>query len=289
MLIDWFTVIAQIVNFLILVILLKYLLYDRVIQAMDRREERLHNRLEEAKDKKAEAEEEAESFRKKKKEMEDQRQDMLSRAKKEAEEERKSLTRRAREEADGLRKRWREAVEKEKESFLKDIKRTTLSQVYSVSRRAFQDLADAEIEKRIAEVFVSRLGDLPRDKREEMAEAAGKGGDPLEVKSGFDISTKMQRKITEAVHREIAEGVDVGYRTDPDLIMGIEMKARGVKVAWNLNHYLADLEERAGEILDREARAGEERAEREEEEREPEGKEDAKRDESGSEREEGTE
>jgi hypothetical protein len=43
-LINWFTVIAQIVNFLILVVLLKYLLYDRIIKAMDERRQRKRNR-----------------------------------------------------------------------------------------------------------------------------------------------------------------------------------------------------------------------------------------------------
>ncbi len=37
MLIDWFTIIAQIINFLVLVALLKYFLYGRILQAMDRR------------------------------------------------------------------------------------------------------------------------------------------------------------------------------------------------------------------------------------------------------------
>jgi F-type H+-transporting ATPase subunit b len=43
--IDWLTVIAQIVNFLILVWLLKRFLYHPVITAMDRREQRIAERL----------------------------------------------------------------------------------------------------------------------------------------------------------------------------------------------------------------------------------------------------
>ena len=62
MLINWFTVVAQIVNFLILVFLLKYFLYDRVIRAMDQREQRIQQRLQEAEEKKQEAEQEAEAY-----------------------------------------------------------------------------------------------------------------------------------------------------------------------------------------------------------------------------------
>jgi F-type H+-transporting ATPase subunit b len=41
MLIDWFTVAAQIVNFLILVWLLKHFLYKPILDAIDAREKRI--------------------------------------------------------------------------------------------------------------------------------------------------------------------------------------------------------------------------------------------------------
>ena len=51
MLIDWFTVVAQIVNFLVLVALLKHFLYGRLVEAIDAREKRIAARLAEADEK----------------------------------------------------------------------------------------------------------------------------------------------------------------------------------------------------------------------------------------------
>ncbi len=62
MLIDWFTVIAQIIDFLILVFLLKHFLYGRIINAMDQRA-RITARLDEAEAQKKEAENEAAMFK----------------------------------------------------------------------------------------------------------------------------------------------------------------------------------------------------------------------------------
>ena len=56
MLIDWFTVGAQIVNFLILVWLLKRFLYKPILDAIDAREKRIAAELADADTKKAEAE-----------------------------------------------------------------------------------------------------------------------------------------------------------------------------------------------------------------------------------------
>jgi F-type H+-transporting ATPase subunit b len=48
MLIDWVTVVAQIINFLILVYLLKRFLYGPIVQAMNEREERIREEIEQA-------------------------------------------------------------------------------------------------------------------------------------------------------------------------------------------------------------------------------------------------
>ena len=46
--IDYFTIIAQIINFLILVFLLRHFLYRPVITAMDEREQKMVSRLKDA-------------------------------------------------------------------------------------------------------------------------------------------------------------------------------------------------------------------------------------------------
>jgi len=61
--IDYFTIFAQIINFLVLVLLLKHFLYGRIIKAMDEREKRIESQLQEAAKKKKEADEEADSYR----------------------------------------------------------------------------------------------------------------------------------------------------------------------------------------------------------------------------------
>ena len=94
MLIDPFTVGAQIVNFLILVGLLKYFLYGPIVSAMDKREEKIRSRLNDAERKKEEAEAERSGYEKERKEMEDQREKLLEEAEDEAEQRRKKLLRR---------------------------------------------------------------------------------------------------------------------------------------------------------------------------------------------------
>ena len=91
MLIDWFTVAAQALNFLILVWLLKRFLYKPILNAIDAREKRIATELADADAKKAEARQERDEFNRKNKEFDKQRTALLTKAEDEATAERQRL------------------------------------------------------------------------------------------------------------------------------------------------------------------------------------------------------
>ena len=91
MLIDWFTVGAQALNFLILVWLMKRFLYKPVLNAIDAREKLIAAELADAAAKKTEAQKEGDDFRKKKEDLDQQCAKLLSTATEEAGTERRRL------------------------------------------------------------------------------------------------------------------------------------------------------------------------------------------------------
>ena len=82
MLIDWFTVLAQIVNFLLLVWLMNRFLYRRILGAIDARENRIAARLAQAAAKETEAVEQLALYKAKLQQFEQQRESMLASASK---------------------------------------------------------------------------------------------------------------------------------------------------------------------------------------------------------------
>ena len=253
MLINWFTVIAQIVNFLILVVLLKYLLYNRIIKAMDEREGKIQLHLKEAEEKEQAAEQEAQSLREKNRDFDEKREYMLAQAKKEADARRKELIQEARQAATNLRLVWQEAVRREKESFVLNLRKMAATQAYSITRKAFEDLADAEPEERMVDVFLARIQKIKKKERDALVASIKEAGNEVVIQSAFEITSKMRKKVTQALHRHLSGEIAPRYETTPDLIMGIELKTRGRKIAWNLRHYLDTMEENALRTLEQEA------------------------------------
>ena len=253
MLINWFTVVAQIVNFLILVVLLKYLLYNRIVKAMDERERKIQSRLKEAEEKEKAAEREVESLREKNRDFDERREKMLAQVKEEADARRKEMTQEARQAVTNLQLVWQEAIQREKESFVQDLRKMAATQVYAIARKAFEDLADADLGERMVDVFLVRIQKMKKKEREALATSIKEGGNEVVIRSAFELSPKMREKMTRALHQHLTDEINPHYETASDLIVGIELKTRGRKIAWNLQHYLDTLEENALHTLEQEA------------------------------------
>src|SRR5476649_830687 len=91
MLIDWFTVGAQALNFLILVWLMRRFLYQPILAAIDTREKKIAAELADAAAKKAEAKQDRDEFQHKNEEFDQQRAALLTQATDAAKTERQRL------------------------------------------------------------------------------------------------------------------------------------------------------------------------------------------------------
>ncbi|HSN81281.1 MAG TPA: hypothetical protein VLS88_01775 [Polyangiales bacterium] len=241
--IDWITVTAQIVNFLILVWLLKRFLYQPVIEAMDRREKRITDRLADAQEREREADEAARLYEQKQKELEDERDQIMAEAEEEAAEEKKRLTEEAREAVAETRKAWQRQVDQERTEFLSRLRRETADAIENIARRTLHDLASAELEEQIAQSFVKRLKALD----EETRQAIAKTSDVVRISSAFELESGMRSRLTRTVHENLAEDLDVEYEQSPELVCGIELTSGGRRLSWSLDGYMDDLADRIEE------------------------------------------
>jgi F-type H+-transporting ATPase subunit b len=249
MLIDWFTVGAQMINFLILLALLKIFLFDRITRAMDEREEKINARFEEADRKKRDAQDRAQSLDQEKRKLDGKRRQLIEQAEADSERKRKEWVAQARREVDDLRRQWKDALAEQKTSFGRDLRRLAAEQVYSVSRRVLGDLADEAVEERIIAAFIDRIAELDGEEKKDFSRSLDEKNNAATIRSAFEISTKMRQKITRVVHKEFSESLDVDYQAEPALLAGIELKAAGKKISWNVDDYLNSLQETVREAI----------------------------------------
>jgi F-type H+-transporting ATPase subunit b len=248
-LIDWFTVAAQVVNFLILVWLLRRYLYKPILDAVDAREKRIAAELADADAKKAEAEQERDAFQRKNAELDQQRAALLRKAADEANAERRRLLDEARAAAGAAANKQAEALRAEAEQLNRAIGRRAQQEVFAIARKTLADLATVSLEERLGEVFTRRLRDLDAPTKAVVARALESTSDPALVRSAFELPPAQRAAVQSALDETFGGNVQVRFETAPDLVAGIELTTLGYKVAWSISDYLATLEKRVGELL----------------------------------------
>ena len=254
MLIDWFTVGAQALNFLILVWLMKRFLYKPILNAIDEREKRIATELSNADKKKAEAQKDRDEFQHKNEEFDRQRAALLRKATDEAQAERQRLLDEARKAAEALSSKRQEALRNEERSLHQAISRRTQQEVFAIARKALSDLATTSLEERLGEVFTRRLREMDGKAKEGLAEALKTASVPAMVRSTFDLPSEQRAAIQNALNETFLAEIRVRFETAPDLISGIELTTNGQKVAWSIADYLASMEESVGELLKEKAK-----------------------------------
>ena len=254
--IDWFTFTAQIVNFLILVWLLKRFLYGPIVNAMAEREARIADRFDEAREQEEAAEAEAAEYRQKQEALARSREKKLEAAEEDARERRRELIEEARAEANRLEEQWRAALRRERDTFLQELSRRMARETLALARRALHDLAHADLEAEVIRVFADRIGALDEDRRQGLVDAVEADPGDVSVRTAFELDADEKEALTDALRTATGSEAAPDFERDDAVGFGIELRAGGHKIAWSLDSYISDLRDRMRARLDAEIEKG---------------------------------
>lgn len=237
MLIDWFTVCAQVVNFLVLVWLLKKFLYGRILRAIDERESKIAANLAEAEAREKQAREQLALYQAKLQDFEQTHEAMLAQARAEADRQRAELLDKAREEVHSLETKWQEDLNRERHAFLLDLRRRAAMEILTIARRTVADLAGTDIQQCAIRVFLERFRSLDSDARKHFAQGE------LFIRSPFELSDATRAEIQRTIETELEKPVSLTFERAPEMGLGLELRGNGWRVGWNSESYLEALEE----------------------------------------------
>ena len=249
MLIDWFTVIAQMVNFLILVWLLKHFLYQPILKAIDTREEGIASKLADVTAREGAAHKQQEDFAARNKTFDEQRDGMKTKAEADAKAEHDQLVDEAHKQADGIRSSEAAGLKADQAHQAAAIRRMAQDQVFSIARKTLADLATVTLEERIGEVFTRRLREMNARDKTEMGAALKASPEASLVRSAFLLADEQKAAIQNALNETFSAVIRVRYEMNADLVSGIELTAQGQKLSWSISSYLDSFDQSLDESI----------------------------------------
>lgn len=248
MLIDWFTVGAQVINFLILIWLMKRYLYQPILNAIDARETRIAAELSDADAKKAEAKKERDEFEQKNETFDKQRSELLAKAGDEAGAKAQQMMDAARKAADALSAKRQTALDREQQNLKQAIVQRTRDEVFAITRKALTDLADTTLEASMSDAFIRRVRALTGEAKDSLDAALKNSDQPAIIRSAFALPQEQRAAIGQAVNETFSADIRIDFVVTPEVISGIELAAGGQKVAWSIADYLSAMEQRIAEL-----------------------------------------
>jgi F-type H+-transporting ATPase subunit b len=242
-LINWFTVAAQIVNFLILAALLKRFLYGPIVRAMAAREERIASEMAAAAQKRREAEQEEAAITQKMQEIQAQRREMLAQAEREAGTYKAKLFDQARLDVAQIQQKWAESLKREKDTFFQNLRQRLVQEIFAISRRALREMADQDLEQRLFIVLLDRLQQMAPKERQIIQDSIQAAGDELLVTTAFELPEKTREEYAAQLKNQFGQALALHFATSGELLAGIEVVTGSRKIAWSLDNFLDTLEE----------------------------------------------
>ncbi|MFD2789895.1 ATP synthase subunit b [Arenibacter antarcticus] len=238
--INWFTVIAQIVNFLILVWLLKRFLYQPVLNAIDEREKKIASQLDDAEAKKAESEKEHKVFRQKNEVFDKERAAKMDEAQEQVNSEKQRLFEEVRKESTLLRSKYETSLKQQEQEITDRLKRKTKEEVFAIAGKALSDLANANLEEQVIKVFIKKIKDLDEGNIAKLKNAFD-NDKAITIKSAFEPSATSKQELEKTIEKITRKKNNFKYLLAPEVVGGIEIYTESYQLSWNIESYLDSL------------------------------------------------
>ena len=242
--IDWFTYTAQLLNFAVLVWLLKRFLYGPVIQAIDDREASITQRQQEAERAVAESQSAQTRYQSELDELLASRNRLRLEAEEEVSSWKRNELQAASEDVRAARTEWRKTLARDRHSLITELQIDAARHAAAMGRHLFTELADADIQSQLVTRFLEELESCDSEL------LAGDDCRDVTVVLADECSTGDEDRLRNGVQQRLPEA-SVQFQTNPDIIAGVELQLPNRRLAWSVRESMAELESQLVDLLDR--------------------------------------
>ncbi len=228
--INWFEIIVQMFNFLVLLLLLKKLLYKPVINAMDKRQQIITEALGSADEKMNEAMALIAAYEEKIADLKFQENDILNQAKKDASNLKDILLASYKDEANELRMHYFKEIDDEKENFFKQLRNSLGTSAVNIASNILAALTHQDIEDHAFDTFIEKIRSLDKD--------AISAGEQITIICAKDMPENKKRILEDTIEEMFSGHMNISYKTDTDMIIGYDLKSETFTLHANVNKYL---------------------------------------------------
>ncbi len=155
------TLVAQIFNFLILLVFLRLVVYPPIVKILEQRQEAIQGNVAAAQEERKQAEELRQQYLGDMQKAKEEANEVIQKATKAAEDESRSIIDAAKQEADRIKESALQDIEREKEKAVSELREQVASLSILVASKVVDEKITADVQRDLINDFIKEAGDLP--------------------------------------------------------------------------------------------------------------------------------
>jgi F-type H+-transporting ATPase subunit b len=217
---DWSTFFLEIINFLILVWILKRFLYHPILGVVAKRRADIEKAMADAKRIEAEAGELKQQSQHELAQWEEEKDAAKAQLREELAAERERLMTELETAVAEERERRRVLDERHQRDFKRGVEEQAIEQGAAFAARLLSRMATPELEARLYALLLEDLRGLRAEDKRAVADAAVMPGLQLKVQSAFALDAAKRAELAHALSEVAGKTLPVEYRENPELLAG---------------------------------------------------------------------
>lgn len=233
---NWSTFVLEIINFLVLVWILKRFFYRPILDVIARRRAGIEKSLADAKTLHDEAETLQTQYRDRLADWEQERQEARLKLAQELEEARTQGLAALQQELKQEREKSRVVAEKRQADAIQKAEETALIQAGRFASRLLNQGANPELQEKLLELVIQELPKLPAEKIAGLRNSWGRAPEAIVVTSAYPLSEQQRQTLKQVVAETTGSDLPLRFEQDTKLIAGVRITVG----AWILGANLQD-------------------------------------------------
>jgi len=231
---NWSTVVLEIVNFLVLVWILKRFLYKPVLEMIARRQSGIEQNLNDAKALHVDAEKLRERYEGRLADWNEERQKARESLSGEMDAERTARLNELQSLLQQERERARVAEARHQAGELRKMEETALKQGARFASRVLEKVSGPETQARLVELVATGLAQLPAERIAAVRSGLAKASETILVVSAFPLAEDHRQRLEQALASLVGRDLSLQFELDSKLLAGVRISIGGWVLGANL-------------------------------------------------------
>lgn len=234
---ELYTIIAQIINFGVLILLLNKFLYKPVLKTMDKRRNDIKQKIEETEKKLQESDKLKEDYLKKLNEVEKENVVLRKQAVEDIKKFKELELQKVKEDISVKKDRFNDYLYSEQRSLIENFNDNLVDLFVKYSSDILKVIANSSLQKEVVNSFVDKLKNLAKDKVDAINNS---NVDTIHILSSDELDDEEKKIIERSLTNKGINFEKIEYGIDKKLIVGVELRAKSYALSWNIKELTAN-------------------------------------------------